>query len=96
LEGVHHNGVKGIKDFKVLDRLQPPSVNSLPCRNISRIPVRLRDNNLYYWELERPPIDAERTIQSLSQQDYRRYEALLEHQQVRFKINPSKQKWNGC
>ena len=82
LEGVHHTGVKGIKDYKVLDRLQPPSVNSRPCRNISRIPVRLRDNNLYYRELERPAIDAERTIQSLSQQDYRRYEALSEHQQV--------------
>ena len=40
-------------DYIVSKVPSPPSINSLPSRDFSRVPVATRDNNLHFWELKR-------------------------------------------
>lgn len=43
----------GHRSYKLLEVVQPPEIDSQRCRNISRIPIPLRDKRLIMWELMR-------------------------------------------
>ena len=47
----------GKVDYSVLDNPSPPLIDSLPGRNLSRLPVARRDCNLHYLELKRPKVE---------------------------------------